>query len=80
MSSSKKMELSIDYAAVGALLRGSEVKDMLTQAAGEIQGRAGAAYETDVKSMASRAIASVYTEDSDAITDNMENNTLLRCL
>ena len=82
MASYSSGDIVCDYDQIGALLKGSEVQDMLQTAADEIKNRAGDGYTAGTKTMGTRVIASVATEDEnyDAMRDNLENNTLLKAL
>ena len=75
-----KLTIKLNSDGVRELLRSDEVKDFLSQKAGEISGRCGTGYATDTKLMSTRVIASVYTEDPKAMKDNLDNNTLLRAI
>lgn len=77
---SSTVEIKVSYSQVGALLRGSETKAMLEQAASEVRGRCGDGYSSDTKSMGTRVIASVYTDTYEAMKDNLQNNTILKAL
>ena len=77
---SSTVEIKVSYSQVGALLRGTEVKNMLEQEASSIASRCGSGYGHDTKSMGTRVIASVYTESYDAMQDNLDNNTILKAL
>lgn len=62
------------------LLKSDEMSKFVKEQADIIRDRCGAGYESDVKQMQTRVIASVYTEDTEAMQDNLENNTLLRAM
>lgn len=62
------------------LLSGAEISELLEKTASEIAVRAGAGYESDLKQMPTRKIASVYTATEEAMQDNLENNTILKAV
>lgn len=76
--SKKKIELN--HEGVGALLHSAELAAALEGIASSAATRCGDGYSFDVKSMPTRVIASVFTENEDAAQDNLENNTILRNL
>lgn len=65
---------------VRELLQSQEMQDALQEIATDIQGKCGPDYATDVQVMQTRAIASVYADNAEALKDNSENNTLLKAL
>lgn len=74
------VEIYVDYSAVGQLLRGSDVKNMVYSYAKDIASKCGSGYAADTYSAGTRVIASAYTETEEAMQDNLENNTLLKGL
>lgn len=72
--------ISVDYTAVGKLLRGSDVKNMVKSYADDIAKRCGEGYSSDTYNAGTRVIASAFTDTTEAIQDNAENNTLLKGL
>lgn len=77
---SSNCEIKVDYSQVGALLKGTEMKDVLEDIAGGIQKKCGSGYTSGTKTMGTRVIASVITETDEAMQDNSENNTILKAL
>ncbi len=73
-----KVRFELNRRGVGELLKSQEMKDVLSSYAADIQGRVGGSYQTDVKQMRTRAIASVFTKEPGEIQDNFDNNTLWR--
>lgn len=73
-----KVELNSE--GIKALLKGSEVEQMVGERAEKVAGRAGSGYSHDTKQMSGRVIASAYTDTEEAKQDTMENNTLLKAL
>ena len=75
-----KIRFELNRAGVRELLRSQEMAAGLSDLAAGIAGRCGEGYASDVKTMPTRVIASVYTETDAAVRDNSENNTILRSL
>lgn len=75
-----KVKIELNSAGIRALLKGPETETCLRSEAESIASRAGRGYATDSKQMPGRVIASAYTADEEAMQDNLNNNTLLRCL
>lgn len=75
-----KVVVKLNRDGVGQLLKGTETREMLEMYAHEIAERAGDGYNYEVKQMPTRTIASVYTENEKAFSDNLKNNTLLKVL
>lgn len=75
-----KVKVVLNGAGVRALLKSAEMEKCIADQANAIQGRCGSGYATDTKQMGTRVIASVYTDDSKAYKDNLDNNTLLRAM
>ena len=59
-------------------LNSAGIREMLRSA--EVAGRAGDGYASDTYLTGGRAVASAFAESSEAIRDNLDNNTLLRIL
>lgn len=76
--SNLKFELNSE--GVKELLRSDEMEEVLTSYAEEIKARVGEEYSTDCVNLSSRKVASVYTEDKQAINENFDNNTLWRAM
>ena len=70
---SKGVRIKLNRAAVRALMKSPEMREILAEQAQAIAGRCGDGYET-------RAIATVYPADAAARRDNHKNNTLERAL
>ena len=75
-----KIEIKLNYAGVGELLKSQEIADTVKEVAEQVAARAGDGYATDVYQAGTRVIASVYTGTRDAARDNLQNNTILRSL
>lgn len=78
MSSNFKLE--VNYSGVGQLLKGPEVQQLVKEIANDVAERAGSGYASDLYDAGSRFIASAYTETTEAMQDNLDNNTLLEAL
>ena len=75
-----KIEIKLNYAGVGELLKSQEIADTVKEVAEQVAARAGDGYTTDVYQAGTRVIASVFTETEEAMKDNLENNTLLKAV
>lgn len=72
-------DVKVSFNAVGrVVLKSSETREYLREFVKDIQERCGEGYNSDVKYMGTRIIASVYTETPEALQDNLDNNTLLK--
>lgn len=74
------VDVKIDYKGVGALLRGSGVRDMVDSIGAQIAGRAGDGYSHRTHYSGQRMICNVYADSKEAKRDNLENNTLLKAM
>lgn len=74
------LKFELNSAGVRQLLRSEAMAAGLESTAAAIAERCGAGYESDRKLMPTRVIASVYTGETRAYRDNMQNNTILRSL
>ena len=72
------VKIELNSKGIREILKSSEMRDFLKSQAEDIKSRCGSGYATDVKYMQTRVISSVYTENSEAERDNVENNTLLK--
>lgn len=77
---SSSMEIKLNYSGVGELLRSSEMAAVLSEQAEKIRSRCGDGYSTDTYGAGTRVVASVYTETTEAMQNELENNTLLRAI
>lgn len=77
---SSSMEIKLNYSGVGELLRSSEMAAVLSEQAEKIRSRCGDGYSTDTYSAGTRVVASVYTETTEAMQNELESNTLLRAI
>lgn len=80
MGKNVNVVIELNHEGIQALLKSTEVADMLADKAGEIAARAGEGYETCVYNSGNRARASVRTATYQAYREQMENNTLLKAL
>ena len=60
------------------LRKSNEIRDLIKKEADKIKSRCGNGYETDVKYVSRKVMSSVYTATTEAMKDNLENNTLLK--
>lgn len=77
---SKTFRFELNRAGVRALLKSSEMQDILADVASTIRGRAGEGYEQDVHVGKNRANAMVWPASKRAKKDNLENNTALKAV
>lgn len=73
-----KVKVVLNSSGVRALLRSQAMADACEQQAKTEAAKLGSAYKTDVYQGRNRVNASVYTDDPDAIADNLKNNTMLK--
>ena len=76
----KEVILEMNDAGMQELLKSEAMQSILQEKASAIAKAAGPEYKTDIKTMGTRVIASVYTEDEKAIRDNLKHNTLLKAV
>ena len=74
------VHIELNSAGIRELLLSPEMQAVLKEHADEIAGRAGAGYSSDTHLTGGRAVASAFADSREAMRDNLENNTLLRCL
>lgn len=72
-----KIKIELNSRGIRDLLKSSEMRSGIEQISQSIASSCGDGYSHDTKDMGSRVIASVYAESSEAIKDNLENNTIL---
>lgn len=75
-----KTKIKLNSAGVREMLKSESMQALLSERASEIAARAGAGYGTDVFVGKTRANASVFVNDREAMRDEMNNNTLLKAL
>ena len=80
MSKKPKMKIVVNYGAVGRILKSDEMGNAIEAIASGAARRCGDGYEFDRVILNTRVVSSVYTEEPEAIQDNLENNTILRNL
>lgn len=68
-----KVKVELNRKGVGELLKSRETQQMLQQVASEhSQG-----WETDTKTMGTRVIASIYSDDRDQIRDELDAHRIV---
>ena len=72
-----KVELEMNDAGIQALLKGTEVREILEKESSRIARAAGEGYGSEIGHGQKRLIGKAFTETKEAMQDNMENNTLL---
>ena len=75
-----KTKVELNSAGIRELLRGGAVSDYLGTVAGNVAAKCGNGYGTDVYTTPGRVVSSVFTDDTGAMRDNIENNTLLKAV
>ena len=73
-----KVAIKILYPGVGAMLRGEEMKQYITEYASGVVQRAGTGFSMRVHNTGQRQAANVFPETAEASRDNLRNNTLLK--
>ena len=77
----QKFEVELNSNGVMALLKSEEMEDGLRNIAEGIARRAGSSgYESNTLSGRKRATGRVFTNNKQALKDNLKNNTLLKVL
>lgn len=75
-----KVEVELNSEGVRDLLRSPEMAAICKSHAMEIARRTGSGYSVSVFTGVNRVNASVMTETSEAVRENLENNTLLKAV
>lgn len=75
---SKNVAIKLSYSGIGAMLRGDEMKQMVTDYANGVVLRAGEGFEMSVHNTGQRQAASIYPVTREAYLDNLRNNTLMK--
>lgn len=75
-----KAKVKLSYEGIGQMLRGKEMKTLVEEHAAEAVSRAGAHYGYRVHNTGQRQTANVFPTDYPGYRDNLENNTLLKCV
>ena len=76
----KMTRIELDYAGIGQLLKSSEMQSAVESKAREIASRAGDDYTSEAHLSSQRWNANVFPIGLEGYRDNLENNTLLRCI
>ena len=74
------MKIELNSPGIREMLRSPEMQALLKEHADEVAGRASTGYASDSHLTGGRAVASAYADTREAVRDNLDNNTLLRCL
>ena len=74
-----KVKVELIGSGVRELLKSSEMKEAVSEAAQKVRDNAGDGYTCDVQ-VSNRAVARVYADSFRAYRDNKKNNTLLKAL
>lgn len=73
-----KLVFELNRKGVSALMKSSNMQDILKGYATGIKNRSGAGYEQNMHVGRNRASARVWANTKSAKSDNLENNTLLK--
>lgn len=77
---SSKVKITLNYAAVGQLMKSPEMQSILSEHARSIAAACGDGYSSDVYVGKTRANAMVKTDTVEAYYDNLKNNTIMKHL
>lgn len=75
-----QVEVKLNYAAVGKILKSKEVEAECSKHASRIRNSLGYGYTSDTKIGRVRAVAEVRAYSYEARRDNVKNNTLLKAV
>lgn len=73
-----KTKIVLNSEGVKSLLKSSEMMEICKQKAEQIQKKSGKGYATSTHTGKSRVNVSVFTDKTEAMLDNSENDTLLK--
>lgn len=73
---SKKFKFELDKGGVRELLKSSEMRSILAEAAAQKASQAGSGYSSEVHEGKKRLYANIFPASKEAAHDNFENNTL----
>ena len=74
------MKLVLSYKGIGQMLRGDEMKELVTDYGKRAADAAGTGYGYDTHNTGQRQAATVFPTGAAARNDNYQNNTLLKVL
>lgn len=72
--------IKLSYSGIGSMLRGEEMKQLITDYASGVVQRAGSDFSFRVHNTGQRQAANVYPTTKEASMDNLQNNTLLKAV
>lgn len=75
-----KVEIKLNSASIGNLLRGPEVSEMMSSMARTVAGNCGEGYGHREHDSGQRIISNIYPETKEAYQENLQNNTMLKGL
>lgn len=75
-----KVAIKLSYSGIGAMLRGEEMKQLITDYASGVVQRAGGDFSFRVHNTGQRQAANVFPTTKEASMDNLQNNTLLKAV
>ena len=74
------MKFKLNRAGVRALMQSAEMQSVLMSHAQAVKSRAGEGYECQAATGKNRAVVFVHAHTRKAMSDNLENNTLLKVI
>lgn len=80
MSSLTGKRIVLSYSGIGAMLRGEEMKQLVSEYGMNAALRAGPEYSFRVHNTGQRQACNVFPTTKNASKDNLENNTLLKAV
>lgn len=80
MANSSSIRFSLNTKGVAQLLKCKELEIGLKDIVSSMAQECGTGYAYDTKEMGTRVIASVYTDSTEAMEDNYNNNTILKAV
>ena len=75
-----KATIKLDYQGIGAMLKGPEMEQLVSEAGAERARMAGNGYSFRTHNTGQRQVVNIYAETDEARRDNLNNNTLLKVL
>lgn len=75
-----KVKIKLSYSGIGQMLRGEEMKSLVSDYGEKAAGIAGSGYGHETHSTGQRQAANVFPSDRKSANNNYRNNTLLKTL
>lgn len=74
------LEIKLDYAGIGQMLRGDEMKTLVSEYGQKAVQIAGTGYGSSTHNTGQRQACNIFPADARSANDNYRNNTLLKVL